>query len=187
MPVFATFGDSVMHGVRPGVTEAQTFRALFAVQYGLTGLDQGVPGNTSRDMLARLPAALAARPNYVAVMAGINDVATGLPPFEYLANMRAIVAGFLGVGARVALMTPWLWRTYLFLDQIAPYNGAVSIIAAEKAVLKVDVYDRCWQEQLLLPPAQFDALWLAAYSDWQHPSSAGNQMITALTPPPNSW
>jgi hypothetical protein len=75
------FGDSVTLGVRPGVTEYQTFRYLLQERLKQQGLDvevvnAGVGGDNTRTALARLDRdVLSERPELVIVMFGVNDAA----------------------------------------------------------------------------------------------------------------
>jgi acyl-CoA thioesterase-1 len=74
-------------------------------------INAGINGNTSAQVLDRLPAVVALRPDVVVVHAGANDLLAALrdggeTTVDVLAaNLRAIVAGLRPTGARIALMS----------------------------------------------------------------------------------
>lgn len=136
------FGDSITAGVRPGVTEYQTFR--FLLQDRLRGLgvpvqvlNAGLGSDTTVGALARLERdVLAARPDLVVVMFGMNDaamvdggpVARSAPRValaDYTANLRTLVTRIRAAGARVLLCAPTpMSRKYVYQDMGAYAQNA---------------------------------------------------------------
>ncbi len=128
------FGDSVTLGVRPGVSEYQTYRHLLQQKLNERGLNvqvinAGVGGHDTRDALQRLETdVLAEKPELVIVMFGVNDaamidggpVARTAPRValdDYRANLTTIVERIRGAGAKVLLCTPTpMSRRYLYQD-----------------------------------------------------------------------
>lgn len=117
------FGDSITAGVRPGVTEYQTFRFLLQERLRDAGLpvrvvNAGLGSDNTRAALARLDRdVLAARPDAVIVMFGMNDAAMvdagpvaretpRVPLAEYRANLRTMVERIRAAGSKVLLCTP---------------------------------------------------------------------------------
>jgi acyl-CoA thioesterase-1 len=117
------FGDSITAGVRPGVSEYQTFRFLLQDRLKRLGqpvqvLNAGVGSDNTVGALARLDRdVLAARPELVIVLFGMNDAAMvdagpvarsgpRVPLADYRANLRALVTRIRASGAKVLLCTP---------------------------------------------------------------------------------
>lgn len=53
-------------------------------------LNYGRPSATTRDLLKLTDAVLAARPQTIVIMAGVNDIAAGITPDETAANIEAL-------------------------------------------------------------------------------------------------
>lgn len=111
-------GDSITKGVRPGVTDSETFSALVARRLAESGantrvVNQGVGGETTAGALGRLDAdVLALQPAIVVVMYGTNDCyvdagksASRLAIDEYRQNLETLVARIRAAGAEPMLMT----------------------------------------------------------------------------------
>lgn len=47
---------------------------------------------TTRDLVARLPDLIAARPTHVVILAGVNDIALGVPTDETIRNIQVIAS-----------------------------------------------------------------------------------------------
>jgi hexosaminidase len=73
------FGDSI--------TSEAPWGELFG---GL--LNRGIPGNTSRDLLARLDEVTARRPARLFMLIGVNDLLTGSSPDELVASVSTLLA-----------------------------------------------------------------------------------------------
>jgi lysophospholipase L1-like esterase len=101
--VVLALGDSLTHG-----TGAPPEAAYPAVLAGLTGwrvVNAGVPGDTSAQALARLPALLQEHaPALVLVSIGGNDFLRRLPEADTRANVKRICEAVLAAGAQVLLI-----------------------------------------------------------------------------------
>jgi acyl-CoA thioesterase I len=96
-------GDSITSG--SGATVEESYPAVLAQITGWQVLNGGVPGDTSADALARLPALLQEHsPRVVLVSIGGNDFLRRLPPAETRANIRAICQQAAAAGAQVLLV-----------------------------------------------------------------------------------
>ena len=165
-------GDSVTAGVRPGVTESQTFCAQF------NGINGGVGGNNTADGLARLPALLEThQPKIVVVMFGLNDALngpTGQTPAQYIHNLSEMHKKICKAHAKMVLCTPnGLGASYADRNiELKPYVEAVRNIACDKRVPLADVFSAFAQEALYRNG--IDALLL----DGQHPNAEGHALIS---------
>lgn len=101
--VVLALGDSITHGT--GAAPDVAYPAQLARLTGWNVINAGVPGDTTAQMLERLPALLAEHtPALVIVSAGGNDFLRHLPEADTEANLRRIVALARGAGAQVLLV-----------------------------------------------------------------------------------
>jgi lysophospholipase L1-like esterase len=164
------FGDSVTRGVRPGVTEYQTFRHLLQQRLTEEGtpvrvINAGVGSDTTARALERLRGdVLAEQPALVTVMFGVNDAAMvdggpvartepRVPLDGYRENLRTIISRIRDAGAQVLLCTPTpMSREYAYQNigayaenedmnfMLRQYAAAVRDIATEMHVECVDLF-----------------------------------------------
>ena len=181
------FGDSVTLGVRPGVSEQQTFAHKIAVSRGASYLNKGVGGNDTADGLARLNSdVIASHPEWCFVMFGINSawrpLGPGMPNAEtpelFSTNLRAIVQQLKVSGIQVVLLTPTVVREQVWVDDFPPYLQAVRRIAAEEGVILIDAYAALAQEALRLG-SNFVSLY-PSQQDTQHIGALGHQVVADL-------
>jgi lysophospholipase L1-like esterase len=66
----------------------------------------GVGGNTSAQMLERLPAIVSAHPRFVFIMAGTNDAIESVDPTSTILNLEAIEADLTDHGIEFVVQTP---------------------------------------------------------------------------------
>lgn len=66
----------------------------------------GIGGNTTAQILERLPDALAKRPRLIILMAGTNDAIQDLPENETLANLQTISAKVTQAGGKFVFVNP---------------------------------------------------------------------------------
>lgn len=100
--VVLALGDSLTWGT--GAPPDASYPAVLARLTGWQVVNAGVPGDTSAQGLARLPALLAEhRPALVIVSIGGNDFLRRLPDTETRTNVRAICEQALKSGAQVLL------------------------------------------------------------------------------------
>ena len=101
--VVLALGDSITYGT--GAAPQDAYPAQLA---GLTGwklINGGVPGDTSAQALARLPALLAEhQPVLVILSAGGNDFLHRMPDVDTEQNLRRTVAAARAAGAEVVLV-----------------------------------------------------------------------------------
>ena len=96
-------GDSITHGT--GAAAEAAYPAQLARLSAWKVVNGGVPGDTSAQALARLPALLAEHnPALVIVSLGGNDFLRRLPEAETDANLRRSVALTRDAGAQVVLV-----------------------------------------------------------------------------------
>lgn len=89
-PVTVFAGDSIMHA---GPWSKLCRGAVVVAK----------PSGTTQDLLDRLPDILAAKPETVVLMIGVNDIALDVPADETIRNVEAIKARLEAAGARVLL------------------------------------------------------------------------------------
>ncbi len=96
-------GDSLVAGT--GATPAQSWPTGLAQQTGWQVINAGIPGNTSADALARLPALLAEhRPDALIIAIGGNDFLRRFPPEETRRNITALMTQGKAATSHVALL-----------------------------------------------------------------------------------
>ena len=94
-PLIAMLGDSLVDSVN--------WRLLLHCD-GIG--NYGVRGDTTAQMLERLPQILEQKPKLLMVMAGTNDALKGIAPQETLANLREIEAGATRNGTAYVSFSP---------------------------------------------------------------------------------
>jgi acyl-CoA hydrolase len=96
-------GDSITHGT--GATAEASYPSLLGERTGWRVVNAGVPGDTSAQALARLPALLDEhKPALVLISIGGNDFLRRLPDADTRANVAAIVAAVRASGALPVLI-----------------------------------------------------------------------------------
>ena len=101
--VALALGDSITHGT--GAAPEAAYPAQLAQLTGWNVINGGVPGDTSAQALARLPALLAEhKPALVIVSLGGNDFLRRLPESETLSSLRRAVTLSREAGAQVLLV-----------------------------------------------------------------------------------
>ena len=96
-------GDSLTYGT--GASAETSYPTVLAELTGWNVVNAGVPGDTSAQALARLPALLAEhRPKLVIVSIGGNDLLRKLPESDTRANVHAACKLALESGAQVLLV-----------------------------------------------------------------------------------
>jgi lysophospholipase L1-like esterase len=101
--VVLAIGDSITHGI--GAAPEAAYPAQLAELTGWKVINGGVPGDTSAQILARLPALLAEhRPTLVILSAGGNDFLRRLPAADTEDHLRRSVTAIRKAGALVVLV-----------------------------------------------------------------------------------
>lgn len=110
-PLILALGDSLIAGY--GLPPADGFprqleRSLRLRHPGATVIDAGISGETTADVLRRLPAVLSAldrRPDLAIVQVGPNDLLRRVPPAAARANLDAILSELDRCGIAILLTT----------------------------------------------------------------------------------
>jgi len=156
--VVLAFGDSLTYGTGAGTRES--YPAVLEKLIGRKVVSSGVPGETSAQGLARLPAVIEReRPRLLILCHGGNDFLRRLPDSDAAANVRAMVELARRRGIDVVLVgvprlgltaTPAGFYADIAAEFHVPYDGAIL-----KAVLTDN----------------------ALKSDWVHPNAGGYARI----------
>lgn len=104
-------GDSITSGV--GAEPGQPYPALLAAKLNREVINEGVPGDTAEDGLARVDQALAHDPWMVVVELGGNDILRRVPPDRTEAALRQVLDRLLAarvVPVLVELEVPFAGR-----------------------------------------------------------------------------
>lgn len=104
-------GDSITSGV--GAEPGQPYSALLAAKLDREVINEGVPGDTAEDGLARVDQALAHDPWMVIVELGGNDILRQVPPARTEAALRQVLDRLLAarvVPVLVELEVPFAGR-----------------------------------------------------------------------------
>jgi len=143
-PLILAIGDSLIAGFGLRAEEsfpAQLEAALRAEHPAARVVGAGVSGNTSGDVLRRLPGVLsrlAARPALAIVQAGPNDVLWQVPPARMRENLAAICRELGRCGVPV-LLTAVTSPDYLS-SWTRAYAGVHAAVAAEEGVASCPFY-----------------------------------------------
>lgn len=101
--VVVAFGDSITYGA--GAEAQESYPAVLAELIGREVVRAGVPGEVTRQGLARLPSVIEAHdPRLVIVCLGGNDMLRKVNEADVKENLRAIIATIRGRGIDVILV-----------------------------------------------------------------------------------
>ncbi len=173
------FGSSSTEGVGastpaaayPSVLERELDGLLPAVK--VVVLNRGIGGEDSDDMMRRLPAILAERPDLVIWQTGSNDPLRDVPLERFDGQTRAGIAAIRAAGSDVMLMEPQLCRRLAARPGADRFRDAVRSIGAEMGVPVIRRFElmQSWLDRGLLTPAQM----LSA--DGLHMADAGYALL----------
>jgi acyl-CoA thioesterase-1 len=169
-PTIVALGDSLTEGfgVAPGQTYPERLHALLAhngIQCRM--VNAGISGDTCRNVLRRLPAALAFKPDLVILEIGINDILMGALPETIRRTIAAIVETLQARGI-----------TVLLAGMTLPPLGDPESETAFAAVYP----ELAETFGLTLIPSFTDPVWSRAdrvQTDGIHPTAAGYTAIAA--------
>jgi lysophospholipase L1-like esterase len=184
-------GDSTVNdegGWGPGL------RASFGPEVEILNLAQNGRSSKSFRDEGRWAPALAAKPNFILIQFGHNDVPGKGPDREtdatttYRQNMSRYVDEARAIGAQPVLVTSIVRRNFtpdgkIVVDSLAPYVAVVRSLAAEKKVPLIDLYTLTLEQAERLGPAgceEIDARDKEGKRDRTHLGPKGRQEIGAM-------
>jgi len=113
-------GDSISSGV--GVAPGEAYPEILAARLKTEIVNDGVPGDTTADALARLDQVLAQNPWLVIVELGGNDILRQVPPEQAEKNLRTILDRILAAHVLPVLIevdAPFAGRYNAMYDRLA--------------------------------------------------------------------
>lgn len=135
------------------------------------GGNLGIGGNTSAQILARVPDLIALNPDWCILNTGTNDALQGIAYATFKANVIATVNALRAAGIKVALCTIVPSTDAVAKLWIPKFNAFLSYYAYANNIPLVD-----WYNKLASPTGTGGAL--AAYSvDGTHVNAAGGRVI----------
>ena len=168
-------GDSLTYGWMVGRGFFDCFCDALGKRYPESPpvrFNEGIPGDTARGGLSRLPALLAREPHLVLVQFGLNDMFCGVPHTAYAGSLADIVDETLQAGVQ-----PWLVVSCPLADQreealARPYYDAIRDLGHRRGVPVADL-DSYWRERAS-PATDGGRLFL---EDGVHPDDAGHAVM----------
>ena len=146
-------GDSLTFGT--GASAETSYPTVLAGLTGWNVVNAGVPGDTSAQALARLPALLAEhQPKLVIVSIGGNDFLRKLPESDTRAHVHAICKQSLAAGAQVLLVAVPRATVAAALGQMTDH----ALYAEVAKDLKIPLQREAWGEVLAQPDLRADAV-----------------------------
>lgn len=178
LPVRAAFlGDSITVGnsdlAAGRIGPLSWFRDLVAGEQAPLVYAGGVAenGRSTAWMVERVPDVLAARPEVLFVLGGTNDVATGIPASQIVANLERIIDAADRAGVRVGLGTLPPLDHGADPATIAEVNAAIRDLADERGAYLLELGEAVAGE---------DGGWLPGLTtDGIHPSPEGAAAMSA--------
>ncbi|GJL83293.1 MAG: arylesterase [marine bacterium B5-7] len=147
------FGDSLTYGT--GASANEDYPSRLAKLTGLNVINAGVPGETSSEGLARLPAQLDRyRPRVVILLHGGNDILQGLDPHGIENNLKQMIELARNAGTQVLLIA--VPQRGLFLKP-APFYGDIAKqmdVVFEKDIISEVLKDASLKSDSVHPNAE---------------------------------
>ena len=172
-------GDSLTFGT--GASAETSYPTVLAGLTGWNVVNAGVPGDTSAQALARLPALLAEhQPKLVIVSIGGNDFLRKLPESDTRTHVHAICKQSLDAGAQVLLVAVPRATVAAALGQMTDH----ALYAEVAKDLKIPLQREAWGEVLAQPDLRADAVHANARGYAQFARSVqGTAAAVGLLPP----
>ena len=146
-------GDSLTFGT--GASAETCYPTVLAGLTGWNVVNAGVPGDTSAQALARLPALLAEhQPKLVIVSIGGNEFLRKLPESDTRTHVHAICKQALAAGAQVLLVAVPRATVAAALGQMTDH----ALYAEVAKDLKIPLQREAWGEVLAQPDLRADAV-----------------------------
>lgn len=132
--------------------------------------NQGVAGDRTGDVLARMEKVYRVQPKYCFIMIGINDILSGQPVDRIFNNYMKIIDGLMK-GEIIPVV-----QSTLYLAGVDPQNKSVDALntkikqlAKERKIFYLDLNQRLAPNKQLLPAFTDDGLHLnkAGYQAWK--------------------
>jgi lysophospholipase L1-like esterase len=116
-------------------------------------LNQGISGDTTKNILRRVNAFNQTRPDSIYLMAGVNDLRKGESDETILRNLRQIMRQLRSNHADANIMVQSILPTSIGIssDRIQNLNQAIELIAYQEKVNYLDLYSRFVTEQGQMP------------------------------------
>ena len=132
--------------------------------------NQGVSGDRTGDVLARMEKVYRVQPKYCFVMIGINDILSGQPVDRIFDNYRKIIDGLIkGEIIPIIQSTLYLAGPDPQNKSVEALNTKIKQLAEERKILYLDLNRRLAPNKQLLPAFTNDGLHLnkAGYQAWK--------------------
>jgi lysophospholipase L1-like esterase len=107
----------------------------------VTVLNRGIGGQDADDMIARVPAIIAEKPDLVIWQTGSNDSLRAVDPVRFVAETRQGIMQMQTAGIDVMLMEPQLSQRLANTDRSDEFRDAVRDIGRQMNVLVIRRYD----------------------------------------------
>ncbi len=162
------FGDSITAGY--GLPENQSYPVdldhLLAAQHSeFRVVNRGIPGDTTKDALARLPSILALQPSVVVLEFGGNDGLRGIAVEQTERNLTQLVRAFQAAHIRVLLVGIAL-----------PPNYGADYVTSFQTIFPTVAHT----QHIALMPMIYDGIYTlpgTIQQDGIHPTAKGSAMI----------
>ncbi len=171
----AGLGDSLTYGwmVRRGFFD-RFCDALEARHREATivRFNEGVPGDTARGGLRRLPSLLEHRPHLVLVQFGLNDLFCGIDGSSFAATIEQMAEAILAARAEPWLLTSCPLALPGHAAAARPLYDAIRAVGEKRGVAVADL-DRFWRDRHE-PATPAGSLFL---DDGVHPDDSGHEVM----------
>ena len=183
----AFLGDSITHfGMGAGGYVMLVSQAMEKAGRKIVVIPAGIPGHTSKDMLARVKHdVIDQKPDWMTLSCGVNDVwhgPKGVPLDEYKTNITAIVDQVTAAGIKVVILTSTMIMedpNNDFNKKLADYNEFLRGLAKERhlplADLNADMQAELAKDKAEMPGLLGNILTV----DGVHMNGVGNEMMAA--------
>jgi acyl-CoA thioesterase I len=158
-------GDSLSFGT--GANAGEDYPTLLAKSTGWKMINEGIPGNTSAEGLARLPALLEThQPKLLIVEIGGNDLLQQAPQIETIANLKAILAQSKAQGiASILVAIPEISPLKATFGNLSDHPMYATIAKETATPLIADVFSEVLSDKTLK-------------SDQVHPNAKGYAVVS---------
>lgn len=132
--------------------------------------NQGVAGDRTGDVLARMEKVYRVQPKYCFVMIGINDILSGQPVDSIFDHYRKIIDGLIKREIiPIIQSTLYLAGPDLLNKSVEALNTKIKQLALKRKILFLDLNRRLAPDKQLLPALTNDGLHLnkAGYQAWK--------------------